>query len=261
MHCTASSQQCAPRWSNTIKAGRICQIFHPLTEYARTPACTFIRSNTTITGHHMPLAGHNEPLQQKISISSKDESSTIFPILLIYPCILGWWYHSGYEGHVPGGAILYVVGAIHQAFSSGHSTSILFIVRGNCKKGMLRHMGMTPLYYSALLMAAGLIRFKGSTVCFQRDECSDSFFGSSQYGLLGPSDKPNNGASEFPPVRVLANSFKYQHGPLDKTSEEVKNFVIQIGSYDEHQNIVAAEKINKNTSPPDFHHKLHVIQW
>ena len=72
----------------------------------------------------------------------------------------------------------------HSAAAIQHP--FFFIVRGNCKKGMLHHMGMTPLYYSTLLMAAGLIRFKGSTVCFQRDECSDSFFGSSQYGLLGP---------------------------------------------------------------------------
>ena len=125
---------------------------------------------------------------------------------------------------------------------------------------MLLHMGITHLYYSALLMAAGLIRFKGGTVCFLRDKCRDSFFGNRQYCLLSPADKPNNGVSQFTPVRVLVDSCKYQHGPLDKTSEEVKNFVIQIGSYDEHQNIVAAEKINKNTSPPDFHHKLHVIQ-
>ena len=38
------------------------------------------------------------------------------------------------------------------------------------------------------------------------------------------------------------------------------NFAIRIGSYDEHQNIVAAEEINRNTSPPDFHHKLCAIQ-
>ena len=119
---------------------------------------------------------------------------------------------------------------------------------------------MTPLYCSALLMAAGLIRFKGGSVCFLRDKCTDSFFGNKQYGLLGQADKPNNGVSEFTPVRVLVNSCKYQHGPLDRTGEEVKNFAIRIGSYDQHQNIIAAEEINKNTSPPDFHHKLRVIQ-
>ena len=73
-------------------------------------------------------------------------------------------------------------------------------MRGNCKKGMLLHMGMTPVYYSALLMADGLIRFKGSTVCFLRDECKESFFGNNQYGLLGPTDKQNNDVSEFTTV-------------------------------------------------------------
>ena len=77
-------------------------------------------------------------------------------------------------------------------------------------------MGMTPIYYSALLMAAGLIRFKGTTVCFsfRMDECKGAFFGNKQYGLLSPADKQNNGVSEFTPVQVLVNSCKYQHGRL-----------------------------------------------
>ena len=89
-------------------------------------------------------------------------------------------------------------------------------------------MGMTPLYYSALLMAAGLIRFKGGTVCFPRDEYKESFFGNNQYGLLSPTDKQNNGVSEFTPVQVLVNSCKYQHGPPDKTGEQMDNFAIRI---------------------------------
>ena len=121
-------------------------------------------------------------------------------------------------------------------------------------------MGMTPLYYSALLMAAGLIRTKGSTVCFLRDECKDSFVGNNQYGLLSPTDKQNNSVYECTPVQVLVNSCKYHCGPLDKTGEQMDNFAIQIGSYYEHQNIIATEVVNKNTSPPDFHQKLYGIQ-
>ena len=89
-------------------------------------------------------------------------------------------------------------------------------------------MGMTPWYYSILLMSAGLIRFKGITVCFRMDECKEAFLGNKQYGLLRPADKQNNGVSEFTPVRVLMNSCKYQHGPLDKTGEEMDNHSVTI---------------------------------
>ena len=126
-------------------------------------------------------------------------------------------------------------------------------MRGNYKKGVLRHTGMTPLYYIALLMATGLIIFKGGTICFLRDECKDSFFGNNQNGLLGPLLTKNNAVSELSPVRVLVNLCKYQRGPIDKTGGQMDNFAIPIGSYDEHQKIVTAKEINRNTSPPYFH--------
>ena len=42
-------------------------------------------------------------------------------------------------------------------------------------KGLLRRMGLTPKMYSALLLAADVVRTKNDVVCFRADECKEQF--------------------------------------------------------------------------------------
>ena len=114
-------QQCAP---NSRPAQRHRSMLPKFAvrlsnKYSRTPTHTSIPS-TIVSGSNMPPAGRNEPRQRKFSISSKDGLSTILPILPIFLLVLDRQYHSVPEGHVSGGAMSYVVGPTHPAFSSGH---------------------------------------------------------------------------------------------------------------------------------------------
>ena len=71
--------------------------------------------------------------------------------------------------------MLYAQFIKHTASAVQHP--FFFIVSGNCKRGMICHMVMNPLYYSSLLMTTELIRFKGTTVGFRMDEYKEAFFG------------------------------------------------------------------------------------
>lgn len=66
--------------------------------------------------------------------------------------------------------------------SDAISSPWFFLIRGNCMKGLLRHMGLTPTTYSALLLAANLVNTKGSQVQFLATECK-SFL--ERYSLFG----------------------------------------------------------------------------
>ena len=67
-----------------------------------------------------------------------------------------------------------------------------FVLWGNCKKGLMRHMSLSPLRFSDLLLALGFIEFKGDKIEFKCTCCKEYFCNSSVYGLLGPPDKQKN---------------------------------------------------------------------
>ena len=70
-----------------------------------------------------------------------------------------------------------------------------FVLRGNCKQGLLRHMGLSPRLYAALLMAANLVSFKGDQVRVRQDDLNGGFIDDPSYGLRGPTGRPNSEAS------------------------------------------------------------------
>jgi len=44
-----------------------------------------------------------------------------------------------------------------------------FVVSGNCKKGLLHHMGMSPKFFFALLLATNFIRFGSNPFLLQEE--------------------------------------------------------------------------------------------
>ena len=59
---------------------------------------------------------------------------------------------------------------------------LIFSLSGNCMKGLLRHMGVTPKYSAAFLLAAAFVTIRNSsdgtnnkTVRFQRTKFEDTF--------------------------------------------------------------------------------------
>ena len=134
-----------------------------------------------------------------------------------------------------------------------------FIVRGSCKQGLCRHMGLSPRMYGALLMAASLISLKGEQVQVSLKNFKEGLIDHPMYQLRGPPGKPNSGTSEFTRVQVLVQSCKLNSSPSD--DRQIRNYAIRIGKYSSGSSIMdPAVQINKSGHPPAFSHRLRSLQ-
>ena len=92
--------------------------------------------------------------------------------------------------------------------SEAISFSWFLTIRGNCMKGLLRHMGLTPTtYHSAFLLVANLIeiRIRGEDIWVVKNKWKIFL---ERYDLLGPLGKKNFGYFEFTEGRIIIDRIK-----------------------------------------------------
>ena len=139
-----------------------------------------------------------------------------------------------------------------------------FILRGNCKKGLLRHLGMSPKMYSALLLALEWMTFRSDVgACFTPTCVARDLVSKPEHNLQGPASKPNIGVSEFLHVQVLASACKYHNGNIKNPSKKISTYALRIGAYgdgDSRAIIRAADEINQGGEPPEFCTNLRTHQ-
>ena len=82
------------------------------------------------------------------------------------------------------------------------SEPFFFSLRGNCKKGLLRHLGLSPKVYAALLLALDWVEFNKKGVKGLRSNIQSTFFDNASLNLRGADDKPNSGISEIISIKV-----------------------------------------------------------
>ena len=139
-----------------------------------------------------------------------------------------------------------------------------YSIRGNCMKGVLRHLGVTPKYFAAFLLAACFVvvrnRKEGSEVRWQNDVFRDEFMNAAEFGLRGPADKPNAGPSEYLQCQVLRDALKEHDGVVDPKGAKIFVYVIRMGKYTDSERIDPAVEINRGAPPPPFIPSIRSLQ-
>ncbi|KAL7548721.1 hypothetical protein ACHAWF_011993 [Thalassiosira exigua] len=141
-----------------------------------------------------------------------------------------------------------------------------FTLQGNCMKSIVRQLGVTPKYYAAWLLAANFVfcRKLGSgefKVCWRNDAFQDEFMNNLEFGLRGPSAKPNNGPSEYSSVQVLVEALKDHDNVVpDPSGPKIDLYVLRIGRYGDEVIEDPAGEINRGIRPPPFDDKMRRLQ-
>jgi hypothetical protein len=133
------------------------------------------------------------------------------------------------------------------------------LIRGDCWKSLSRHASLSADSYSALLLAAELVRIKGNSVCLSIEKWKEFIV---TYGLA-PRGKQSCGISEICYGGVLVETVKKRHRddpPINKNGTMKQLHMLRIGKYEEGSTITPTKQINNETPPPSFNHKLRTIQ-
>ena len=143
------------------------------------------------------------------------------------------------------------------------SEPFFFSLRGNCKKGLLRHLGLSPKVYTALLLALDWVEFNKKGVKGLRSNIRSTFFDNASLNLRGAGDKPNSGISEILSIKVPAQSCMQHTGNLSNCNKNIHTHAIRIGAYGTgFDNVVirASEEISGDRPPPTFANSQRTIQ-
>ena len=129
-----------------------------------------------------------------------------------------------------------------------------YSVRGNCKKGLLRHLGVAPKYFAAVLLAVAFVTVRGGDeVRFEFSDVRDNFIGGSVFGLLGPGNTPTAGVSEITQCQVFRERLMGDCGDEDvDPNGKIDIYAIRMGKYGADGVIKAGDEINRGKPPPSF---------